>query len=106
MLFTFFFNPHRQLYQISHALAHSNKIYISEPPEFDIPAQNLTLIEGSTLSIPCKTSGYPAPTIKWLKNSEEITTNVDSDVSSEDDCGGHCDAVLIIMQDCRTWISC
>ncbi|XP_065086448.1 neogenin isoform X1 [Ochlerotatus camptorhynchus] len=46
-----------------------------EPPSFVIVPQPQTVKEGDTVILDCVANGNPKPTIKWLRNGEEIDMN-------------------------------
>ncbi|KXJ83760.1 hypothetical protein RP20_CCG001499 [Aedes albopictus] len=46
-----------------------------EPPSFVIVPQPQTVREGDTVILDCVANGNPKPTIKWLRNGEEIDMN-------------------------------
>jgi hypothetical protein len=43
--------------------------------------RNLTIMEGDDLNIPCDCTGIPEPEVEWFMNTEEVTKNVNEDVS-------------------------
>ena len=52
---------------------------IDQDPTIDEFSGHLDLESGTNLVLPCKTSGYPVPTVSWFKNHREISFNESHD---------------------------
>ena len=57
-----------------------------QDPIIEIFEISVELNQGETLELPCKASGYPAPTISWYKTTQEINFDQNDDrISLSDD---------------------
>ena len=45
-------------------------------PHIEVVVNNLTINEGSSFTIPCKASGYPAPMIIWSRSDGFVSDRV------------------------------